>query len=146
MRAVVLAAWQTGRWFGPAAAARAAHLIDDEHTLATDERAEGAGGLVEPLLAQHLAVCSLRGVVVQLERNGQDGLLDLGAEHARGDEATAADGHKDVGCKGLDCRHGETDRLGYLRVREVALAIARQRALALRVRVLFRACRQDDAR
>mmetsp|Transcript_25284 Transcript_25284/g.79223 ORF Transcript_25284/g.79223 Transcript_25284/m.79223 type:complete len:383 (-) Transcript_25284:163-1311(-) len=57
---------------------RVVDLINDEDSAATDQRAKRAGRLVEPLLANHGGVRRLCGVVVQLERDGEDRLLYLG--------------------------------------------------------------------
>jgi len=53
------------------------NLVNYEHAFAANQGAEGAEGLVEQLITQHLRIRSVSGIVVQLQRHGQYEPLDL---------------------------------------------------------------------
>jgi hypothetical protein len=75
-------------------------LINNQNPLALEAIAHTRDG-IEPLkLCRPLPACVCL-VVVELQAHGDDGDLDKGAEHAGGNEASAADGdHKICGMVG----------------------------------------------
>jgi len=52
-------------------------LLNYEHAFAANQGAKGATGLVKQLLTQHVRICGVSGIVVQLQRHGQYEHLDL---------------------------------------------------------------------
>jgi len=53
------------------------NLIDYKHAFAANQGAEGAEGVAEHLLTQHLRIRGVSGIVIQLQRHGQYEHLDL---------------------------------------------------------------------